>query len=679
MTATRPELHRARWLLPAAALVLWSLVFWRNAWICDDAYITFRCVEQLHAGHGPQWNPHARVQAFTHPLWFLLLSAVRVVSGAVWWNALALSFALATAALVWVGRRLCERPSGRDVSLALLLAMALGSKAFVDYAGGGLENALVFALLAAFLAMLERSGRAGADVGDLIRLTAVGALLLLSRHDLLFIVAPPIAAVAWSLRRAGLKRLALALLVGGSPFLLWTVFSVIYYGFPFPNTAYAKLSHGVDALRMWRQGLWYFSNALRWDPLTFIVAVVGPLFVLRSKRPAMIALAAGCWLHLFYVAKVGGDFMAGRFLTPVFFIGMAAIALDAPTWRRPAQLAACAAATLLAVGLPGARLFVDAGAGIESYYSIDASEHGIADEKRVWTGRGAFNTVERQLQAKSWNFHGAKARSQGVPVVHTAVGWDGFNAGVETKIIDVYALADPLLARLPAQRPWRIGHFSRSIPTGYTESVATGENRIRNPEIARLYESVRLVTEGPIWSGRRWSALVDLNFFYRRPACEEPPCRDLRARLLDPSVREPTFAEGAGVLEEFRLELGSPGETAAGEPAGAPDAGPAQLTLTGWLPDVEAEVVWIAGVPIKDPTLLNAAHPEIHRRSERRIGLMAGFVIRASFPSAEQARAAAATSCLIVREKPRGRPGPWRLVPRADGGCSELALRDAAP
>ncbi|MEO1368086.1 MAG: hypothetical protein AAFX50_13010, partial [Acidobacteriota bacterium] len=553
MSAERPAPDRRARLVPAAAVVLWSLVYWRNAWICDDAYITFRCVEQLHAGNGPQWNPVARVQAFTHPLWFLVLSAVRAVSGAVWWNALLTSFVFATGALVWIGARL----RGRPPSLALLLALALGSKAFVDYAAGGLENALVFALLAVFLAVLERT--AGdedgdpQDAGGLVRLALVGALLLLCRHDLLFVVAPPIAAVAWRRRALGLPRIGLALALGGLPFIAWTAFSLVYYGFPFPNTAYAKLSHGVDDLRIWRQGVFYFTNALRWDPLTLFVCLAGPAVLLKNRRPSSIALGVGCFLHLFYVAKVGGDFMAGRFLTPVFFVGMATLALASTTWTQRRLTSACAVAAAVAVLLPGARLFVDASRGIESYYSKDATEHGIADEKRAWSGRAGFRSVERQLQAAAWTFQGEQVRRRGVPVVHTAVGWDGFHAGVGTTIIDVYALADPLLARLPARDSWRIGHFAREIPPGYPESIATGENRIRNPEIAGLYDRVRLVTEGPLWSGPRWASIVYLNLFYRRPVCDEPPCRNLRARLLDPSVREPLFEIGDGVVEEIRV------------------------------------------------------------------------------------------------------------------------------
>jgi arabinofuranosyltransferase len=47
-----------------------------RAWLCDDAYITFRTVDNFIHGYGLTWNVAERVQAYTHPLWMLLLSGV---------------------------------------------------------------------------------------------------------------------------------------------------------------------------------------------------------------------------------------------------------------------------------------------------------------------------------------------------------------------------------------------------------------------------------------------------------------------------------------------------------------------------------------------------------------------------------------------------------------------------
>ena len=45
-----------------------------TAWLCDDAYITFRVVDNLPGGFGLRWNTFERVQAYTNPLWMLLVT-----------------------------------------------------------------------------------------------------------------------------------------------------------------------------------------------------------------------------------------------------------------------------------------------------------------------------------------------------------------------------------------------------------------------------------------------------------------------------------------------------------------------------------------------------------------------------------------------------------------------------
>src|SRR5262245_23211639 len=109
----------------------------RFAWLGDDAYITLRTVENLVTGHGLRWNPHDRVQTFTHPLWMLLLAAGRWVTGEVYFTTIVLSLALslaAAAALLW--RATTAR------AMAAIAIVLIGTRAFVDYTTSGLETPL---------------------------------------------------------------------------------------------------------------------------------------------------------------------------------------------------------------------------------------------------------------------------------------------------------------------------------------------------------------------------------------------------------------------------------------------------------------------------------------------------------------------------------------------------------
>jgi arabinofuranosyltransferase len=118
-----------------------------------------------------------------------------------------------------------------------------------------------------------------------------------------------------------------------------------------------------------------------------------------------------------------------------------------------------------------------------------------------------------------WNRQGRLPRGPGVDlgrafrasaprvVTRGQVGFLGYFAGPNVHVIDIFALGDPLLARLPAAPGWRIGHFERSVPDGYVETIQTGTNVIRDPDISARYTRLKLITQGPIWSRSRSGAV----------------------------------------------------------------------------------------------------------------------------------------------------------------------------
>ncbi len=81
-------------------LALYVVVVLRCAWISDDAYITFRTVDNFTAGYGLTWNPGERVQAFTHPLWALVLCATYALTQEIHVTTIALSAGLSALAVL---------------------------------------------------------------------------------------------------------------------------------------------------------------------------------------------------------------------------------------------------------------------------------------------------------------------------------------------------------------------------------------------------------------------------------------------------------------------------------------------------------------------------------------------------------------------------------------------------
>src|SRR5688572_28739320 len=85
---------RERRALLGFALVFIGLAALRVSWVCDDAYITFRTVENLVNGWGPLWNLDERVQTYPHPLWLALMTTVHFATGEFYFTAITLQLAL---------------------------------------------------------------------------------------------------------------------------------------------------------------------------------------------------------------------------------------------------------------------------------------------------------------------------------------------------------------------------------------------------------------------------------------------------------------------------------------------------------------------------------------------------------------------------------------------------------
>jgi hypothetical protein len=93
--------------------------------------------------------------------------------------------------------------------------------------------------------------------------------------------------------------------------------------------------------------------------------------------------------------------------------------------------------------------------------------------------------------------------------VSNALGAQGYGAGPDAYFVDVFALVDPFLARLPIndKLQWRIGHFMRDLPRGYLDTLNSGQLRLANPNLALYYQKLSFVTTGPLWN---WDRLVEI-------------------------------------------------------------------------------------------------------------------------------------------------------------------------
>ena len=115
--------------------VVIAFIMLRNAWLCDDAYITLRTVDNFVNGYGLRWNIAERVQSYTHPLWMLLLTPFYAITREAYFTPLAVSVVCSMLACTLLLRHSVSLLSAVVVTVALCL-----SKGFMDFATSGLEN-----------------------------------------------------------------------------------------------------------------------------------------------------------------------------------------------------------------------------------------------------------------------------------------------------------------------------------------------------------------------------------------------------------------------------------------------------------------------------------------------------------------------------------------------------------
>jgi arabinofuranosyltransferase len=296
--------------------------------------------------------------------------------------------------------------------------------------------------------------------------------------------------------------------------VLWEAFAIVYYGFPFPNTAYAKLFEtGVGQTERALHGMYYFQNVMRSDPVTALAIGSGIAAGLASRNRRQAAVAGGILAYLVYVLLIGGDFVTGRFLSAAVLGAGVLLSRWQPLSRAALALAT---AVVVAVGLswndpPPLRT-----AAVESRGEKLMDPHGIADERSYYYPYSGFLRVIHGASVAShpWSLEGLEARREHVRVTFRGdIGFFGFYAGPDVHVVDVWGLADPLMARLPARTDvsWRVGHFTRAIPAGYEETLLSGRNEIADPQIAALYDRIALVTRASLFSSRRLAEIWRMN------------------------------------------------------------------------------------------------------------------------------------------------------------------------
>lgn len=521
---TEQKYCQIKWI-QVPLIFLYLIIVLITAWLSDDAYITFRTIDNFINGHGLTWNVGERVQAFTHPLWMFVISGFYVFSNEFYFTSISISIGISLLAFFL----LLNKTSVSPLNSIIVCLILVFSKAFVDYSTSGLENPLTHLLIVLFFVVYFNRPDGGKK---LFMLSLLSSLAGLNRLDSLIILLPALAFVFFKEKKK-LKDF-LIITAGFLPLFAWELFSLFYYGFTFPNTAYAKLNTGINKIELLQQGLFYLLDSIYMDPLTVPIMITGIIISFFKKNKKLLPLTAGIILYLIYIINIGGDFMSGRFLSAPL---LCAVIIFSRTEIESIKLATIAAVIIIGLGFlsprPNLLSTPQYSLGPKIIHAfrfgpvISGLNEGITDE-RFWyyENNGLLNNLfQRKIEQHPWVRHAyAVKEAKNNFVVKATVGLFGFYAGCNVQILDQYGLTEPLLARIPSteywligqdkpknEKFWRIGHFARKIPRGYLETLRSGENQIANPSLAKYYEKLSIIIKGDLWDLNRLKEIWNFN------------------------------------------------------------------------------------------------------------------------------------------------------------------------
>lgn len=496
--------NRIYWLALTWLLLIYCYLLYQTGWLSDDARITLVYVENLVKGNGAVFNSGERVQAYTHALWFLLLSGGTYF----WHNAVQIAYLASVALSIASFLLLAKIAAHKTLFTILAMGSLLLSAGFIDYSTSGLENPLSYFLFA--LLVLSIRGCHDAQQ-SFLRSGVLGALLFLNRPDYLLIVLP-LLMVMW-LRLGDWKQRIRLAVICVSPVVLWTAFSVFYYGVPVPNTAYAKLGTEIARSELLYQGFYYFLATALYDRFSLLILAVALPMCLFWGHLRVKLLVAGCLIYLAYVVWIGGDFMLSRHLSVPTYLSIALLVSVLPDGSSIRGRWITLLLALTAIAVPLLAL---------PFHNTDEMRmgkhffHGISDERFFWS---RFSSLQSELTSgpRQWpdSLPAAESIKRATQTkTKTVCGWLGLGKALDpaTHMVDKCGLTDPLLARMPALHSpkWRIGHFERAIPFGYLESLES-DSPLLDSELATYASRISLITRGELNNMGRLKAIIPHN------------------------------------------------------------------------------------------------------------------------------------------------------------------------
>jgi arabinofuranosyltransferase len=306
---------------------------WTYRWVDEDAFINFRVIHNLLAGHGPVFNIGERVEVDSDPLWMGVLAVLHAITpwASIEWTSVVLGLTCTAGGFVAGGAAVARLGARHDEGTVLPLGLLVVSvvAGVWEFATSGLEMSMVFLWLGVSFLLLVRveARRSGAvrcavvfGLGTLIR-----PELLLASVVLMAALVTLMASPEWSSASGRVRRCLAPIGAALALPVAYELFRMAYYALLVPSTALAKAAGSS----WWSQGATYLWNFVApytlWIPMALAFVLVAARMAnwwRAGDRSGVLVLCTPVVVGVVqavYVVGIGGDYMHARLLLPAFF------------------------------------------------------------------------------------------------------------------------------------------------------------------------------------------------------------------------------------------------------------------------------------------------------------------------------------------------------------------------
>ena len=346
-------------LFVALVTLLYWLLYGQPVIGMDDANIYFTYAKNLVNGHGFVYYPGGeKVEGFTSFLWTLIVALFYFINPANFTMLIMGLCAVFTATSLTMCLNFIRKKTGstalfspQELLFLFLLTIIPG---FIDWTILSLMETGIWSLFVVAITLKVASGRINSGKDQLINATLLAFFVVLRPESLLwcFVFIGLLFVRHWQetkkLGPAILKVLPVALAVVVTMTAL-TIFRISYFGYPLPNTYYAKVSSDLTYNLV--EGVRYIIFCCIQNPLLLLVmagAVVSIVLLgarlfqivkggfkeeLKDAEWVQLVLTLVTFVSILIPVYVGGDhFKLLRFLQP-FFPVYYLLFFNLPFWR----------------------------------------------------------------------------------------------------------------------------------------------------------------------------------------------------------------------------------------------------------------------------------------------------------------------------------------------------------